>query len=249
VVVVLHRLIGQIVYRYDDDSLAEPFKIVTYDSNQQVFTVRSVSHPSESEEIDENNECDWYTAPPADALNRWDRFQSKRIGEGIWMSTAHPSMQDNLNVLVDLFAATETPDYHPGTNGIVRDLVHPSLYPLIIDPNTINVASRSRWYRQHERSRFQWLPTEVANDAHGSATFTSEINNLDSTKYSALKLELEKIFSALVPGFEKVRLASFGLLCLTQLGARCGDMRNVLKLTQRANVCTFRSLTTKLLPP
>jgi hypothetical protein len=202
-------MLGQFVYQRDDDILAEPYEVISMEKStrydwESLFTVRSVNDPSKTEVINGSNDYQWETAPPPDALNRWDRFQSKRIGEGVWMSTADPALQANINGLVDAFAAAETPDYHPGTNGIVRDLVHPSLYPLIIDPNTIDVMRRSRWRRQHERSRFQWLPTEIAIDANGSATFTSEINNLDSAKYPELKLALEQVFSSLVPGFEKV---------------------------------------------
>jgi hypothetical protein len=203
------RLAGELICRkYGRDS-SKYWKVVslkyTEDEDEYLITIRSVDDPTETEKIDGEELCsEWLTLPPAHVLNRWDRYQSKRIAEGVWMATADPALQMNVNRCVDAFAAAETPDYHPGTNGIVRDLVHPSLYPLIQDPATIDTKKRNRWYRPYERSRFQWLPTEVTIATNGSATFTSEINNLDAVKYPELKETLEQIFAALVPGFEKV---------------------------------------------
>jgi hypothetical protein len=230
------RNVGQLIYNRDDDEDAEDlWKVVSHKTKdgEDEYVIRSEKNPKETQELGIDELCDsWMTQPPAHVLNRWDRYQNKRIAEGVWMSTADPVLQSNLNSLVDAFAAAETPDYHPGTNGIVRDLVHPSLYPLIIDPATINTNERNRWYRQHERSRFQWLSAEVAVDANGSAKFTSPINNLDTAKYPALTAALEQTFTALVPGFEKVliyRESEFVYFILA-ITCRCGSTQSLPKL-------------------
>jgi hypothetical protein len=161
-------------------------------------------------QVDEDELADNYLIPPAPhAIHRWERYQNKRIGEGVWMSTADSTMQATLNRLTDEFAAAEPVDYHPGTNQVVRDLVHPSLYPLILDPEAVDTTTRNYWNRPYEKSRFQWLPTEVSIDRHGKATFTSPINNLDTDKYPALKNVLQDVFTALVPGMEKVSSFTF----------------------------------------
>ncbi len=102
------------------------------------------------------------------------------------------------------FGTKEPVDYHPGTNNVVRDLVHPSLYPLIIDAKNVNTKLTNRWGRNYESSRFQWLPSEVDIDGNGRAKFVSSINNLDHTKYPELQGALENVLTALIPGMEKV---------------------------------------------
>ena len=102
------------------------------------------------------------------------------------------------------FGSKEPVDYHPGTHNVVRDLVHPSLYPLIIDAKKVNTQLTNRWGRNYESSRFQWLPSEVDIDGNGRAKFVSSINNLDHTKYPELQGALENVLTALIPGMEKV---------------------------------------------
>ena len=45
---------------------------------------------------------------------------------------------------------------------------------------------------------------QVEIDGEGNAKFASPINNLDTDKYPELQRALEKVFSVMVPGFEKV---------------------------------------------
>lgn len=166
-------------------------------------------------EVDEDELADnYYTLPAPHVINRWDRYQNKRIGEGVWMSTAETSMQTKLNKLIDEMAVTEQIDYHPGTHQVVRDLVHPSLYPLILDPEAMDTNMHNFWNRPYEKSRFQWLPTEVAIDSAGKATFTSPINNLNTDRYISLKMILQDVFTALVPGMEKVYFCIYFDCCL-----------------------------------
>jgi hypothetical protein len=191
------------IYPENHVDIDKPWIVETHDMDKKTLTVRSLCDISETISISFDKSYRW-CAPPNYSINRWERFQKKPVAEGVWTSTAEISLQTKLNRIVDAFAAVEPLDYHPGTNNIVRDLVHPSLYPLVIDPKSINTHGKDRWCRRYERSRFQWLPAEVAIDSDGMAKFTSDINNLDTVKYPELKVALEQVFSALVPGFEKV---------------------------------------------
>lgn len=200
--------VGLIVFRrYDDEEFQDPHKVSAYDpGNKNCFTVQSLAD-GHCEEIGEYALADdWMLAPPKHVQNRWERYMNQRIGEGVWMSEADPALLASMNKLVDALAANEPVDLHPGTKDVVRDLVHPSLYPLIIDPE--NTPKRGnghdRWFRKYEESRFQWLPTEVSISESGAAKFTSPINNLDSGKYPELVNALEQTFTALLPGFESV---------------------------------------------
>jgi hypothetical protein len=189
------------IYREGDEN---PWILESYDMNDETFTVKSVTDASKSTTLSFGECINWCFGAPDYSIHRWERFQTKPVAEGVWMSTADPAMLDSINRIVDALAAAEPPDYHPGTNGIVRDLVHPSLYPLIVDPKSINKHNTDRWSRSYEQSRFQWLPAEVEIDGDGMAKFVSAINNLDTVKYPELKDALEQVFSAVVPGFEKV---------------------------------------------
>jgi hypothetical protein len=100
---------------------------------------------------------------------------------------------------------TGTPDYHPGSGTIVRDLVHPSLYPLVRTYHAGQVDPvHDVWGRPFERSKFQWIPStfQVADD--GSVQITDSINNLDRESHGALYLPLAELFETMLPLFESV---------------------------------------------
>ncbi len=207
---LLHRNVGKIVFNsddFDDWSVAKHYKVTTFKTvdGEGLYILKPLSGKGDTEEVGEDELCDsWSLLPPPHVRNRWDRFQNKRIAEGVWSIKAPDSLTEEINRLVDQMAKNEPTDFHPGTKDVVRDLVHPSIYPLIIDPATIDTNQKNYWGRPYEQSRFQWLPTEVSIDKNGNASFVSPINNLDDKKYPQLKTCLEKIFTALIPGMEKV---------------------------------------------
>ena len=198
--------VGLLIYeRYEDKERQNIYKVIKYREEDKVYVIKSVTDPSDTQELGGYDIYDnWGTLPPAHVENRWERYMNKRIGEGVWMDVADAALIAEVNREVDAFAAAEPVDHHPGTNGVVRDLVHPSLYPLIIDPASVKTSETNRWNRPYEQSRFQWLPAEVRIDESGAAKFTSPINNLDADKYPKLRQALEKTFTAMVPGFENV---------------------------------------------
>ena len=156
---------------------------------------------------EDDEDFDFYDQEtPIEALHLVPKFESQRATEGIWESKANDELISDMNRCVDDLADNEPIDIHPGTKNVVRDLVHPSMYPLLIsegdDGN--DTSKRNFWDRKHEKSGFQWLPTEFHVDKNGKAIITSHINNLDMVKYPELKSILETTFTSLLPGFEKV---------------------------------------------
>jgi len=122
---------------------------------------------------------------------------------------------EKINTAVDFLASTTPIDIHPGTNGVVRDIIHPSLFPLIlslIPPEMKSNPKKQKTEKQnessffgveHEESEFQWIPAEV-EVTNGAVTFSSDINGLDRAQYPALYDVLGSLLSALLPGMEQV---------------------------------------------
>lgn len=155
-------------------------------------------------EVNEEELNDWTESPSPEVVGLFDSFQQKRIHEGVWEAFADEALISITNRNIDVLASLESVDFHPGTNEVVRDLVHPSLFPLLIPRGSLDTSKRNFWGRRYEDSRFQWLPAELTVDAAGKATFMSPINNLDESNYHEVRKSLEDVFSALLPGFEKV---------------------------------------------
>lgn len=93
-------------------------------------------------------------------------------------------------------------DWHPGSNGQVRDIIHPSLYPYVrgisqmkngkIDPEV------------SESERYSWLPSDIFVDSDYNVQFKSYINNLDEDKFPQFKGMIGQVLSSLMPTFSRV---------------------------------------------
>jgi len=107
-------------------------------------------------------------------------------------------------------------DWHPGSDGLVLDLVHPSLYPVVYD-RTIGKSSGStaatvlvapEFETRESRSTsesFQWLPSDFSVDHDGKVTLTSPyINNVHPTKHKELYSVIPEILQHALPMFERV---------------------------------------------
>ncbi|KIL58130.1 hypothetical protein M378DRAFT_341318, partial [Amanita muscaria Koide BX008] len=114
-------------------------------------------------------------------------------------------------------------DWHPGSNGKVLDLVHPSLFPLVyglsrILPDSVTNldncldqcgkgitlhlkqggTDKHGWRSGCFSTKFQWLPCEV--DISGDIPkITSYINNLHPQKHQELYGIIEKIIGCTIP--------------------------------------------------
>ncbi|KAF2854793.1 hypothetical protein T440DRAFT_551848 [Plenodomus tracheiphilus IPT5] len=115
-------------------------------------------------------------------------------------------------------------DWHPGSDGKVLDLVHPSLFPLIyqrskiLPDSTINLENclqhigkgtvlpdpRPSWSGSGGdlslwSNRFQWLPCDVSFPDGENARIDSYINNLHPSDHQGLYRILEKLITKAMP--------------------------------------------------
>ena len=108
-------------------------------------------------------------------------------------------------------------DWHPGSDGKVLDIVHPSLCPLIYGRTKILPSGRVPLLTCHEYSgkgevvpipeyvnkfcskNFQWLPCEVELDERGKTKITSYINNLRPLGNETLYKSVEEVIAKSVP--------------------------------------------------
>jgi len=101
----------------------------------------------------------------------------------------------------------DNPDYHPGSNDQVIDLIHPSIYPYVKGLSEITNSTNLE-NNKDESVLFQWLPSEVdiiRDDKNiYSVNFESSINNLDKNKFCKLHESIENIFKFFVNKFESM---------------------------------------------
>ncbi|MGW4685020.1 DUF4246 domain-containing protein [Streptomyces sp. NPDC004244] len=102
----------------------------------------------------------------------------------------------------------EERDWHPGSDGQVLDLVHPSLFCLVREASG---APEHTWhnptdrYSRHEFSeKFQWLPTDVDVSDDGEVAFRSYVNNVHPEIHHELASVLPELFARLRPLWENV---------------------------------------------
>ncbi|XWV26811.1 hypothetical protein QJ857_gp0240 [Tupanvirus soda lake] len=87
-------------------------------------------------------------------------------------------------------------DYHPGSNNLVVDIVHPSLYCYVK-----GVTKTSK--KMNQRILFQWLPAEFSVKK-GKVSINSYINNLDPVDHLDLYVSIANIFEKFVPKFNQL---------------------------------------------
>ncbi|KAL2623235.1 hypothetical protein R1flu_003440 [Riccia fluitans] len=128
---------------------------------------------------------------------------------------------------LDSIANKPNKDFHPGTDHMVQDLIHPSLFSYIegvspiIDPATCpkkkhstqnncpnsvsSINSMGREFeRQEEESKYQWLPSQFYVSPKGSVKVKSYINNLDEATNRDLYTGIELLFELFLPMFENI---------------------------------------------
>ncbi|GAA6023983.1 hypothetical protein JCM10207_006842 [Rhodosporidiobolus poonsookiae] len=109
-----------------------------------------------------------------------------------------------------------TPDWHPGSNNQVLDLVHPSLYPLRYGVTPVRAlddegkvtdrveAPEPRNAIHSASKKYQWLPSDFDVDAEGKVSITSYINNLHPVDHAPFYPVLSSLFERFLPMFERV---------------------------------------------
>jgi len=127
-----------------------------------------------------------------------------RTPDGVaWVDGTAPALRERLSDGFDILSAGE-PDYHPGSGTIVRDLVHPSLYPHVTPAVPAPPSGTDRWGRPFESSRCQWLPTPFVVSEDGGVSIQGAINNLPRAGNAGMYAALEALFVRFLPLFESV---------------------------------------------
>ncbi|KAJ7284568.1 hypothetical protein C8J57DRAFT_1497468 [Mycena rebaudengoi] len=122
---------------------------------------------------------------------------------------------------LDALATRGPQDFHPGSYGKVQDLIHPSLYPLVLGASVVPDASKvsalpdsnvfstevavGRFNPIPLTSRYAWIPSvfEVSEDGK-DAHIQSYINGLGPREhFPRLYRLIEKIFVLALPHFER----------------------------------------------
>jgi len=107
-------------------------------------------------------------------------------------------------------------DWHPGSNGFVLNLAHPSLYSIIygrtigkaIGSNTTTILQPTEIEGvnpNYVSKRFQWIPSDFSVGGDGKVTLISPyINNIHPTQHKELYSVIPEILQHAIPMFERV---------------------------------------------
>ncbi|MEU1104789.1 DUF4246 domain-containing protein [Streptomyces tibetensis] len=151
-------------------------------------------------------------------LGHYAALRDERTGievsavDGVWQSDAlvDDTLRRRLRRAVE--ALEQVPeaelDWHPGSDGQVLDLVHPSLFCLV---RGVSGAPERAWqnptnhYSKYEFSeKFQWLPTDVDVSDDGDVAFRSYVNNIHPETHHELVAVLPDLFARMRPLLENV---------------------------------------------
>ncbi|MFD6274242.1 DUF4246 domain-containing protein [Streptomyces sp. NPDC060209] len=132
--------------------------------------------------------------------------------DGVWQSDTlvddelRSRLREAVRILEEVTEAEQ--DWHPGSDGQVLDLVHPSLFCRVRE---VSDAPERDWqnptdrYSKYEFSeKFQWLPTDVDVSADGDVAFRSYVNNVHPETHHELASVLPDLFARLRPLLENV---------------------------------------------
>ena len=146
----------------------------------------------------------------------WKPLTNRLIQEGVSYnySNVPVSLCDSLRENINSLASKTSVDFHPNSNDIVRDLVHPALYSYIENVSVVKPEhpkpppptedETDFWGRPYENSKFQWLPSSFTISDDGKCSIEEYINNLDRVRFGNLYSDLEKLFELFLPYFEEV---------------------------------------------
>ena len=107
-------------------------------------------------------------------------------------------------------------DWHPGSDGLVLNLVHPALYPIVYGrtmgklpgsgvATTLRPSEIKGADPKFVSKRFQFLPSDFAVDGDGKVTLSSPyINNIHPTHHKELYSVIPEILQHAIPMFERV---------------------------------------------
>ena len=135
------------------------------------------------------------------------------VADGVWQSDSLIEEELRSRLAEAVRPLEDVPDsekdWHPGSNGQVLDLVHPSLFCLTRQasgaPEEVwEYPTQSEWTTYEFSQNFQWLPTDADVDYDGGVTFGSYVNNVHPVKHRGLMEVLPDIMSRMIPLWENV---------------------------------------------
>ena len=148
---------------------------------------------------------------------------------GIIVTKINVDIKTSTLELINKFSTKSKIDFHPGSEDRVRDLVHPSVYPLVRDDQKEpNVKKTDFWSRPYESSKFQWLPSEFKIDAGGKCEIKSYINNLPIEEYE-LYNNISNLFDTVLPDLEKSWSYANSIHIYKENTNMCGNIHNKLE--------------------
>ncbi|KAJ7205164.1 hypothetical protein GGX14DRAFT_644910 [Mycena pura] len=141
--------------------------------------------------------------------------------EGIYISDTLIPQDVEVSLKTAVRSLEDVPDdekdWHPGSDGRVLDLVHPSICPLIFHETwgTDDDGTLITFGSPDEKSlgvqemfiseRFQWLPSDFAVAADGAVSLMSPyINNIPPKHHDALVPVVERVMTHAIPLWERV---------------------------------------------
>jgi hypothetical protein len=132
--------------------------------------------------------------------------------DGVWQSDTlvddklRSRLREAVRVLEQVPEAEQ--DWHPGSDGQVLDLVHPSLFCLVRE---VSGAPERAWHNPTDRyskyefsEKFQWLPTDLDVSDDGGVVFRSYVNNVHPETHRELAAALPDLFARFRPLLENV---------------------------------------------
>ncbi|MGW8488074.1 DUF4246 domain-containing protein [Streptomyces sp. NPDC055886] len=132
--------------------------------------------------------------------------------DGVWQSDTlvddglRSRLREAVRVLEEVPEAER--DWHPGSDGQVLDLVHPSLFCLV---RGVGDAPERAWQNETNRysayefsEKFQWLPTDVDVTPAGESVLRSYVNNVHPETHHELVAVLPDLFTRIRPLLENV---------------------------------------------
>ncbi|MCT9008055.1 DUF4246 domain-containing protein [Streptomyces rhizosphaerihabitans] len=132
--------------------------------------------------------------------------------DGVWQSDTlvddklRSRLREAVRVLEQVPEAER--DWHPGSDGQVLDLVHPSLFCLVRgvsgEPERAWQNPTNRYSKYEFSEKFQWLPTDVDVRDDGDVTFRSYVNNVHPETHRELASVLPDLFARMRPLLENV---------------------------------------------
>jgi len=134
--------------------------------------------------------------------------------DNIWQSDTLISGENRAALRTAVGKLEDVPDsdkdWHPNSNDLVLDLVHPSLYPLVyrrtigasaLEPIEAPLKNKRDWSHSDD---FAWLPTDFTIAPDGSsAKAQAYINNIHPSNKSLVSA-IENIVASFVPLFNRV---------------------------------------------